>query len=142
MFCKIISVFIGGGIGAILRFFVTLASRKYFPGLMMNPVFSAISPSIFATFLVNIVGCFLLGLVFGLTLNKFQNISETLKIFITVGFLGGLTTFSTFNLEIFEFLKAGKTLEAFLYMFLSCIFGLLFTFSGYLFSKTNLFNFI
>ena len=134
MFCKIISVFIGGGIGAMLRYFVTLASKKYFPAFF-TPVFGAVPASVFGTFLVNIVGCFLLGLVFGLTLNKFQNISETLKLFITVGFLGGLTTFSTFNLEIFEFLKTGKATEAFLYMFLSCTLGLLFTFLGYLITK-------
>jgi len=135
MFYKIISVFIGGGIGAMMRFLATLASKKFFPSLMLSPIFGVIPPSVFGTFLVNITGCFLLGLVFGLTLNRFDNAPETLKLFITAGFLGGLTTFSTFNLEIFEFLKAGKAIEAFLYMFLSCILGLLFTFFGYLISK-------
>ncbi len=123
MLYKIISVFIGGGIGAAVRFAVSAVFKKY----LLSPIYG--------TFLVNIIGCFLLGLVFGLALNKFNNMPETLKIFITVGFLGGLTTFSTFNLEIFEFLRAGKTPDAFLYMFLSCIFGLLFTFLGYLISR-------
>lgn len=122
MFYKIISVFIGGGIGATLRFVLSIFSKKYF----LTPVF--------ATFFVNIIGCFLLGFVFGLTSNRIH-ISESLKLFITVGFLGGLTTFSTFNLEIFEFFKTEKIIEAFLYMFLSCAFGLLFTFLGYLVSK-------
>ncbi len=120
---NIISVFIGGGIGAAVRFAVSAASKRYF----LNPVFG--------TFFVNIIGCFLLGLVFGLTLNKFNNMPETLKIFITVGFLGGLTTFSTFNLEIFEFLRTGKTAEALLYMLLSCVIGLLFVFFGYFITK-------
>lgn len=119
----------------MLRYFVTLVSKKYFPGSILNSALGIIPPSVFGTFLVNIIGCFLLGLVFGLTLNRFENISEPLKLFITVGFLGGLTTFSTFNLEIFEFLRAGKTTEAFLYMFLSCALGLLFTFLGYLITK-------
>ena len=122
MFCKFLSVFIGGGVGALLRFIASLLSKKYF----MAPIFG--------TFFVNILGCFLLGLVFGLTLNKI-NMSETLKLFITVGFLGGLTTFSTFNLEVLELLKAGKIGMSFLYIFLSCIFGLLFTYLGYLVSK-------
>ncbi len=122
LFYKIISVFIGGGIGAVLRFAVSLLSKKYF-----------ITP-IYGTFFVNILGCFLLGLVFGLTLNKI-NIPETIKLFITVGFLGGLTTFSTFNLEIFELLKSGKIGISFLYVFLSCAVGLLFTYLGCLISK-------
>lgn len=122
LFYKIISVFIGGGIGAVLRFMASLLSKKYF----MTPIFG--------TFFVNILGCFLLGLVFGLTLNKI-NISETLKLFITVGFLGGLTTFSTFNFEALELLKAGRVGISFTYIFLSCVFGLLFAYFGYLVAK-------
>ncbi len=123
MLYKLISVFIGGGLGTILRFVVSECSKKYF----MTPIFG--------TFFVNILGCFLLGLVFGLTLNKFQAMPENLKLFITVGFLGGLTTFSTFNFEALELLKAGRVGISFAYIFLSCVFGLLFAYFGYLVAK-------
>ncbi len=123
MFYKFLSVFIGGGIGAMLRFAVSVLSKKYF----MTPIFG--------TFFVNIFGCLLIGIIFGYVLNKTEMLSEILKIFIVVGFLGGLTTFSTFNLEMFELIKSGKVTTSLLYMFLSIVFGLLFTYFGYLISK-------
>lgn len=123
MFYKFLSVFIGGGIGAMLRFAVSVLSKKYF----MTPIFG--------TFFVNIFGCLLIGIIFGYVLNKTEMLSEILKIFIVVGFLGGLTTFSTFNLEMFELIKSGKVTASLLYMFLSIVFGLLFTYFGYLISK-------
>lgn len=123
MLYKIISVFIGGGLGAILRFIASELSKKYF----MTPIFG--------TFFVNIFGCLLIGFVFGYILNKTEFIPEVLKIFIVAGFLGGLTTFSTFNYEAFELLKTDKVSFCFLYMFLSCVLGLFFTYLGYLASK-------
>lgn len=119
----ILSIFLGGGIGAVLRYICSVLSKKYF------------ASAIFGTFFVNILGCFLLGYVFGLTLNKIDELPQALKLFLTVGFLGGLTTFSTFNLEIFEMMRAGKIFNGFLYMFLSLGTGLLFTYLGYVISN-------
>ena len=116
---SILSIFIGGGIGAVLRYFVTTLCRNLF------------SLSILGTFGVNLLGCFLIGYIFGVLLNKSDLISQTLRLFITVGFLGGLTTFSTFNLEILELIKNGKIAFGFLYMICSCLMGLLLTFLGY-----------
>lgn len=119
MFLKLLSVFIGGGIGSILRYLVSFLSKKLF----LIPIIG--------TFAVNIIGCFFIGCVSSLLINKTDIVPETLRLFIVVGFLGGLTTFSTFNIEAFEFIKAGKILYGLMYMFLSCLFGLLFTFLGY-----------
>ena len=116
---NLIAVFIGGGIGAILRYLATLCAK-----------FMAIAP-IFATFFVNILGCFVIGFIFAITLCRVSFLSPCVKLFLTVGVLGALTTFSTFNLEIFELIKSGKIFSGLIYLFLSCLIGLLVTFLGY-----------
>ena len=123
MITNIFAVFIGGGIGAVLRYLTTVLCRNTF------------SLSSLGTFLVNIIGCFFIGYVFALTLNKAEAFSQVSKLFITVGLLGGLTTFSTFNLEVFELMKNGKLTAGLLYMLGSCVIGLSFTFLGYYISK-------
>lgn len=119
MIMNLLSVFIGGGIGAVLRYTVTIMCRNLF------------SLPILGTLSVNLIGCFIIGYVFGILLNKSDVIPQTLRLFITVGFLGGLTTFSTFNFEIFELIKNGKIAIGLLYMLGSCLIGLLLTFVGY-----------
>lgn len=120
MFLKLVSVFIGGGIGAVLRYFSTILSNKIF------------TTSIFGTLFVNIAGCFFIGCVLGVTTNKPNMLSDLSKTFLTVGLLGGLTTFSTFNIEVFELIKSDKLFLGISYMILSCLLGLLFAYFGYL----------
>lgn len=122
MLNEIFAIFIGGGLGAVLRYLVTRFSH-HVCGI----------PHI-GTFLANILGCLLIGYVFGLTMDKIQ-LSNEVKLFITVGFLGGLTTFSTFNNETFCLLKEGKLFLGAGYMLLSCLIGLVFTFIGYQLGK-------
>ncbi len=119
MFLKLLSVFMGGGIGSILRYLVSFLSKKLF----LTPIIG--------TFTVNIIGCFFIGCISSLLINKTDIIPETLRLFIVVGFLGGLTTFSTLNIEVFELIRTGKIFYGLTYMILSCILGLLFTFAGY-----------
>lgn len=123
MLYNIIAVFIGGGIGAVLRYLISYSSGVLF------------KMPIYGTLTVNLAGCFLMGYIFGLTSDKIQTFSPVLKLLITVGFLGGLTTFSTFGLESFELIKNGKTGFALLYIALSCILGLLFVYTGYNLAK-------
>lgn len=120
MFLKILFVFTGGGIGSMLRYLASLFAKKYF------------ALPLLATFIVNITGCFLIGLICGFLLNKTCVFSDTIKLIIVIGFLGGLTTFSSLNIEVFDLIKTGKIFYGLSYMFLSCAFGLLATFLGYL----------
>ena len=124
MMLHLISVFIGGGIGAVLRFIATMFSNKFF------------TTPIYGTFCVNVIGCFLIGLFFGFILNKADTIPQITRLFIISGILGGLTTFSTLNFEVFELIKSGKVLIGLSYLFVSCLIGLICTYMGYLvFSK-------
>ncbi len=110
---NLLAVFLGGGIGAILR---------YITGLFMLVNLRTNVP--IATFLVNIAGSFILGFLYIYFVNK-PEISNTIKIFLTVGFCGGFTTFSTFSLEIFEMLGNANYYSAIMYILLSLLFGII-----------------
>lgn len=120
---NIIAVFVGGGTGASLRYLITKLAAK------------CCGFSQWGTFGANILGCFLIGYIFGFTMQKTEIIPPALKLFLTVGFLGGLTTFSTFSCEAFCFLKEGKLLHCALYITASVVLGLFATFAGYLLGK-------
>jgi len=85
------------------------------------------------TFTINLLGCFLIGLVFGL-FSKGQ-ISNEWKLFLATGILGGFTTFSAFSMETLTLFREGYTGYALLYVFASVFLGLLFTFIAYLMVK-------
>jgi len=83
----------------------------------------------YGTFVVNILGAFIIGLImeFGL---RSTLIPPSLRMGLTVGFLGGLTTFSTFSYETFRLLEDGEFLIAFSNVILSVLVCLLFTWIG------------
>ena len=116
----IISIFAGGGLGALLRY-----------GVISN--ISKILPSTFpyGTLTVNITGALIIGIIYSLLSQKIS-ISENLKLLITVGFLGGFTTFSTFNLDFFQLLENSKIAAAMIYAlgtFITTIIGFYIGFS-------------
>lgn len=109
---------IGGSIGATLRYLVSLLSVRYMAwGLPMG------------TFLVNIIGSFLIGFAF-VTLGRDQ-IALGLKVFLFIGIFGSFTTFSSYMFESYEMFKLGATKLAIFYILLSNILGILMVFLGF-----------
>lgn len=89
----------------------------------------------FGTFTVNIIGCFLIGLLIGLSLSKPGSMSDNSRLFLSTGFCGGFTTFSAFSAETFSLLDKGDTSLALVYMLSSVIAGLLATWAGILITR-------
>lgn len=110
---------IGGFFGSTARFLI----QKYFP-------FAVQSSFPVATLLINLSGSFLIGLIYGLS-NRYNIMSADLRLFLTTGFCGGFTTFSTFSNESLLLLKAGDYKHFLVYTTFSIIAGIFFTFFGY-----------
>ena len=83
----------------------------------------------YGTFAVNVIGAYFIGLImeFGL---RSTMIPDTLRVGLTVGFMGGLTTFSTFSYETFKLLEDGQFVLAFINVLASVLVCLLFTWLG------------
>jgi CrcB protein len=88
----------------------------------------------YGTITVNIVGCFLIGLIAGLVLNK-GIIPKQMEILVVTGFLGGFTTFSAFSLETLKLMQTGHYLNALFNVLISVVLGLLAAWIGMLLSK-------
>ncbi len=110
---NVLAVFLGGGIGAVFRYLTGVLFVQYLKFHIPLP-----------TFVVNVVGCFILGFVYVFCLEKFQ-LNPALKLLITVGFCGGLTTFSTFSFEIFDMIQNVQYIHAALYTIGSLVIGVL-----------------
>ena len=80
------------------------------------------------TLTVNVIGCFIIGIVFGLA-DK-ENLTQEWRLFLATGLLGGFTTFSAFSIETIGMLRDGQFWSAAAYIFLSVILGLLVAFIG------------
>ena len=115
---KILVVGIGGALGAIARYLINI-----------SPLANLFEKFPFPTFFINITGSFLIGFLLILFTDKFA-INDNLRLAIIVGFLGAFTTFSTFELEIWELIKENQFPTAFLYLFLSVVVGFIGILSG------------
>lgn len=104
-------VFFGGGIGSLLRYIISKALNGYFQHFFLG------------TFLVNSIGCLLIGLILGLFVKG--SFSENQILLFATGFCGGFTTFSTFAFEKHSLLDAGELLYFSFYTLSSILIGIL-----------------
>ena len=123
MIKNILIVGLGGAAGSMLRY----AVQKIF-----NPQSAAIFPT--GTLLVNIAGCLLIGILWGLV-SRSVAWNEEMKLLLMTGFCGGFTTFSAFTLEGIGLLKESKTSLFIIYITASVVGGLLATVIGIRISK-------
>ena len=114
---KVLAIACGGAFGAVARYGLNLLFAKTF------------APFPFATFFINVTGSFLIGFLLVFFGDKFPA-GENLRLSIMVGFIGAFTTFSTFELEIFELVRERYFATAFLYLFLSILVGFIGVLSG------------
>lgn len=115
---KLLIIGLGGFLGSISRYLTQELVKKMFESQV--PL---------GTLIANIAGCFIIGVVYALA-DKYTSFSNEWKIFLTVGFCGGFTTFSSFAHENFMLLKNNQFTAFFIYTSLSFVLGLLAVLGG------------
>lgn len=121
---KIISIALGGCIGAILRYYVTVLCAYVFGTKF--PV---------GTLLVNVVGSFILGFFVVYVARHLQTF-EVWRLFVGIGILGAFTTFSTFSFDTVGYLRNGEYLLAAVNIFTNNFFSILACYLGVILGKS------
>ncbi len=103
-------IFFGAGIGGVLRYWVSnsiyLILGRQFP---------------YGTLIVNVSGCFLMGLLFVITLERVDGFGPEVRALLLIGLLGGYTTFSSFSIETINLFENGNWFSAIMNMLLSTV---------------------
>src|SRR5687767_150697 len=112
MFNNILLVGLGGAMGSMVRYIFQRSFNLNFP---------------FGTLVVNLLGCLLIGMIWGLMM---KGLNEKLSIFLMTGVCGGFTTYSAFSMETAQMLLENRFAAFAGYLALTLIGGLAFTFLG------------
>lgn len=119
---KFLVIGLGGGLGAICRYFVTNLDYRFSNGVL--PV---------GTLIVNVTGSFVIGFLW-VFFDRFI-FPPNLRLFLFVGILGGYTTFSSFSLETFNLMRDGEYHIALLNVILSFVLSIAAVFAGFFLSR-------
>ena len=118
MIKNLLLVAFGGGVGSVARYLC----QKWFGESYPHPF-----PS--GTFVVNLVGCFLIGIIYAAS-EKTTFVAPQVRLLLITGFCGGFTTFSTFAFENMNLLRAGDIVYFLIYVSASVVLGILAVFAG------------
>ncbi len=113
----LLAIGLGSFIGGVSRYLLTVFIQNKF-----------LSTFPFGTLAVNIIGCFLIGIIYGLS-DK-GNVNAEWRLFLATGIMGGFTTFSSFSNETVSMMRDAQYWQAFSYVGISVIIGLAATFGG------------
>ena len=113
----LLAIGLGSFIGGVSRYLLTVFIQNKF-----------LSTFPFGTLAVNIIGCFLIGIIYGLS-DK-GNVHAEWRLFLATGIMGGFTTFSSFSNETVSMMRDAQYWQAFSYVGISVIIGLAATFGG------------
>lgn len=119
MITKILSVALGGGVGAVLRYLIFFYFERFHKSVFPWP-----------TLLVNLLGALLIGLLWGYFDRVF--ISPGFRMFIFIGLLGSFTTFSTYAFDILSMAHDGHFRNMIIYILVSNVIGVGMALVGYL----------
>jgi CrcB protein len=113
---NLVYIFLGGGVGSVLRYLISMYTQKLVK----------IGSFPLGTFLVNILGCFMIGFL----TSYFMKSDNYLKYLLITGLCGGFTTFSTFSIENYSLWENQQFATLIFYIVLSVLIGFIAVFSG------------
>lgn len=117
-------IFLGAGLGGVCRYWVS------------NGVYWLLGRQFpYGTLIVNATGCFLMGLLFVLILERLNGVGPQLRFLLLIGFLGGYTTFSTFSIETLNLYESGDWFGASLNIVLSVVSCIVLTWLGMIWGR-------
>ena len=119
-----LSIALGGSLGALTRYGISTFFEANYPSSIP-----------WGTMLANLIGSFLIGMIFIILQDKFQQ-NESLRGLLIIGFLGAMTTFSSFSLEALLLLQRGHYTYAIGYVLFSVVFCLSATLLGMYFARS------
>lgn len=118
----VLFVALGGSVGSAGRYIISLLYQRYFTNPSAFPL---------PTFIANILGCIIIGLLMGYVSKNDSMHNDAVKLLFVTGFCGGFTTFSAFSYETMQLLNANEYAMVLLYVGLSVVLGIASTYFAY-----------